>query len=89
MNEPRALNTSQILRVNEQGDLLIPSELLGSAPPKATYRIQVADNSLIIHREAGSEPSQKAHRWRQWAASHPSQPLEIPDAALQRESIYE
>lgn len=82
---------TQILQVNEHGDLYLPKEVLGKVRPGTCYSVEVQGELLILRKEqpAVLSPEEKAAQWRKWAASHSSESPGLPDEALRRENIYD
>lgn len=82
---------THILKVNEHGDLYLPSEVLGKLQPGTFYSLEVQGDILILRPERSGvlSPEEKAAKWRKWAASHSANSLGLPDEALRRENIYD
>ena len=90
---------AQIVEVNEEGGLYLPSELLaqllGNAQPHARYVLKAQDGNLILIRFdqmqpfwATASPTERAKAFHDWAMSHKDGPG-LPDEALRRENIYD
>jgi hypothetical protein len=82
---------THILKVNEHGDLYLPSKVLGEVEPGTPYTVEVQGEVLILRPQRSDllSPEEKAAQWRKWAASHSSKSPGLPDEALRRENIYE
>ena len=82
---------THILKVNEHGDLYLPSEMLGELQPGAVYSLEIQGDVLILRPERSGllSPEKKAAKWRMWAASHSANSPGLPDEALRREHIYD
>ena len=89
----------EIVEVNEEGGLYLPSELLArllaEAKPHTRYALQPQGENLVLTRLhqaqpswANSTPQQRAKAFRDWATRHKEGP-NLPDHALSRETIYE
>ncbi|MEH1848259.1 MAG: hypothetical protein V7L25_25595 [Nostoc sp.] len=82
---------THILKVNEHGDLYLPSEVLGKLQPGTVYSLEVQGDVLILRPERSGvfSPEEKAAKWRRWAASHSANSPSLPNEALRREHIYD
>lgn len=88
----------QIVELNDEGGLYLPSELLArllaEAKPHTRYALQAQGENLILMRLHQGQPSwstdsleQRAKTFRDWATGH-KDGSSLPDHALSRETIY-
>lgn len=86
---------SYILKINRQGYLQIPPEVLPQLKPDLPYHLEIQGDTLILRPQkeppfwTTATPAQRAARFRTWARQ-PHRPIApvLPDDALSRETIY-
>jgi hypothetical protein len=85
----------QIVEVNEEGGLYLPSEVLGNVEPHTRYILEARNGSLTLtplDQEqpfwATATPEERARAFQEWAMNLPEAPA-LPDEAFSRDSIYD
>jgi len=89
----------QIVELNEEGGLYLPSEvlarLLAEAKPHTRYALQAQGENLVLMRLHQGQPSwstanpeERAKAFHDWATRHKEGP-NLPDHVLSRETIYD
>jgi hypothetical protein len=83
------------VKLDEKGELHLPSALLPGAAPHARYQVDVRGDQVVLSPENGGDgfwhqasPKQRAADIVQWAAGHRGGPG-LPDEVVGRESIYD
>ena len=58
----------QVIETNDSGQLVLPAEMLGHAPPRSRYVVEAAGAKLVVDPEAAAEQRQQAYEaWkREW-----------------------
>ena len=86
---------SRIVEVNEEGALNLPAAVLGNAPPRTRYLVDVRGNAIVLKPVDGpppfwasASPQERAADLQRWTASHTDEPG-LPDEALRRERMYD
>lgn len=89
----------QIVEINEEGDLYLPSDLLlkvvGTAKPHTRYALEAKDGGLVLtHLEqmqpfwARSTPEERARAFHYWATGHKSG-AGLADEWVKRDTMYD
>ncbi|MEW6128654.1 MAG: hypothetical protein AB1757_16565 [Acidobacteriota bacterium] len=86
---------NSIVKTNENGDLYLPSELLGDAAKYQEFSLETTGETIVLRPVSSSKaawesrtPEERAAAFRRWAESHHNQ-ANLPDEALRRENIYD
>lgn len=85
---------AQIIEADEDGNILLPGDMIGKTQPHTRYEVNVEGNTVTLRRLEGEEAL--VADAREWIRSfldwmeqpRPSAPL-LPDEALRRESMYD
>jgi hypothetical protein len=86
---------AQILEINQQGVLQIPSEMLPASHPHTRYQVEVQGEALILRPEQNqplwqtATPEQRVARFRKWVTQteRPVSPA-LSNEVISRETIY-
>ena len=87
---------SRILEVNDEGELTLPSDVLGLARPHTKYEVDANGVLVVLHAIGNQEPFWYVASSEEWIESfhlwmnQPRPPApSLPDEAFGRESIYD
>lgn len=87
---------AKILEVDDNGELIVPKDVLGSARPHTKYAVDTNGSLIVLHALDNQKPFWSTAGADEWIASfqswiaqaRPPAPI-LPDEALTRESIYD
>jgi hypothetical protein len=85
---------ARVIEVDDEGNILVPREIIGRAKPHTRYEVDVEGNTVTLRRLEGDKALMAdAQEWIRsfldWVdRPRPSAPI-LPDEALRRESIYD
>jgi hypothetical protein len=85
-----------IVETTDNGDLLLPAQLIGDTAPHTAFELRIAGKTLILNPLDSERPfwqratpEERAEAFRKWA-NEPRPPAPaIPDEALRRENMYD
>jgi hypothetical protein len=87
---------SKIVEVNDEGELTLPRDVLGSAQPHARYEVDANGALVVLHLIDSQEPfwsTATADEWidsfRLWMDQPRPHAPALPDEAFGRECIYD
>lgn len=85
---------ARIIEVDDEGNIMLPRDIIGKARPHTRYEVDVEGNTVTLRRLEGQQALMAdAQEWirsfLEWMESpRPSAPM-LPDEALRRENIYD
>jgi hypothetical protein len=87
---------AQIIKVDEQGALHLPAQMLG-VRPHTRYIVERQGNALILrpateHKQpfsATATPEARVARLKEWAEMERPDAPNLPDEVLRRENMYD
>jgi len=87
---------SQLVKVNNKGELVIPPSVLGNAEPDTPFEVDMDHGKLIARQLSEAEqywaqttPEQRAKDFIEWMNEPKPAVPDLPDEAFSRESIYD
>ena len=87
---------SEIIEVDDEGNLVLPRKLLGSPNPHARYAVVAECGAIrLLPADEGQldvtqlTPQERLRRFREWLAMPKPKAPVLPDEALRRESFYD
>jgi hypothetical protein len=87
--------TDRVIEVSDEGTLHLAPDVLGNAPPRTRYVVNVRGDTIVLRQVTGRTPfwatassQERADDLVEWASRHEDGPG-LPDEALRREYLYD